>query len=103
VPIVEHAIDDIIHDLQEHGPDAAELGKVTRTWLNEYDARTRTNQYWADRLRTRALDPALDDDADYVQRVKALTPADVQAAARAFADSHNRVRLVLEPETAGAR
>ena len=49
-------------------------------------------------LRDRALDPALDEDEDYVARVKALTPADVQAAAKTFAESANRVRLVLTNE-----
>ena len=62
VPIVERAIDEIIAALQSRGPTAGELEKVTRTWLNEYDARTKTNEYWSNRLRTRALDPELDDE-----------------------------------------
>ena len=84
---VGRTIDGIIKALQANGPTAAELAKVTRTWLNEYDARTKTNQYWSGRLRTRALDPALDADSDYVARVKALSAADVQAAARAYAEA----------------
>ena len=77
---------------------------MRRTWLNEYDARTRTNQYWADRLRDRSLDPVDEElEANYVQRVTALTPADVQAAARTYADGHNRARLMLEPAMAMAR
>ena len=56
VPVVERAIDEIISALQSQGPTAGELEKVTRTWLNEYDARTKTNEYWSNRLRTRALD-----------------------------------------------
>jgi zinc protease len=100
---VEKAVDEIIAELQQTGPSAAELEKVQRTWLNEYDARTKTNQYWAERLRTRGLDPALDDEGtDYVARVKALSVADVQAAARTFTDGTNRVRLVLEPQLAAA-
>jgi zinc protease len=100
---VEDAVDDIIRELQQTGPSAAELEKVQRTWLNEHDARTKTNQYWVERLRSRALDPSLDDEGgDYVARVKALSVADVQAAARTFADSTNRVRLVLEPQMAAA-
>ena len=70
----------------------------------EYDARTKTNQYWADRLRDRSLDPVDEElEANYVQRVTALTPADVQAAARTYADGHNRARLMLEPAMAMAR
>ena len=42
-PIVEHAVDEIVKALQAKGPTAAELEKVTRTWLNEQDARTKTN------------------------------------------------------------
>jgi zinc protease len=100
---VEQAVDGIIGELQQHGPSASELEKVQRTWLNEYDARTKTNQYWAERLRARALDPALDDEGgDYVARVKALTVTDVQDAARTFANGANRVRLVLEPQMAAA-
>ena len=96
VPIVERTVDEIITALQSKGPTAGELEKVTRTWLNEHDARTKTNEYWSDRLRTRALDPALDDEGpEYVDRVKALTAADVQTAARTYASGANRLRLVL--------
>ncbi len=45
VPTVERAIDGIIEALQAHGPTAGELEKVTRTWLNEHEAETRTNEY----------------------------------------------------------
>ncbi len=99
ISIVERAVDDIIGALQEKGPTTAELEKVTRTWLNEHDARIRTNEYWSERLQNRALDPNLDDEgSDYVARVKALTPADVEAAARTYADGKNRVRLILASE-----
>ena len=102
-PAVWRTIDAIIRGLAESGPTAAELEKVTRTWLNEQDARLRTNQYWTGRLRTQALDPAgVDEDATLVARVKALTAADVQAAARTYTDGTNRVRLLLEPEPVGA-
>jgi zinc protease len=103
-PRVDQAIDGIIADLQAKGPTAGELEKVRRTWLNEYDARTRTNQYWADRLRDRALDPAEDElEASYVPLVNALKVADVQSAARTYADGSNRARLLLEPARAMAR
>ena len=103
IPAVEGAVDEIVQALQAKGPTAAELEKVTRTWLNEQDARTKTNDYWSERLRDRALDPALDDNgADYVTRVNALTAADVQAAARLFADSGHRLRLALAPAAVAA-
>jgi zinc protease len=95
---VEQAIDAIIAALQANGPTPAELEKVKRTWLNEYDARTKTNAYWAQRLMTRAMDQTMDEDADYVARVKALRAQDVQAAARTYATRGSQVRLVLEPE-----
>ena len=102
VPTIERAVDDIVEDLQDHGPTADELEKVTRTWLNEHDARSKTNGYWAGRLRIRLLDPDLEDDGtDYVARVKALSAADVQAAARVFTSGANRIRLVLKPLPAG--
>jgi zinc protease len=101
VPIVQRTVDEIVAGLQSGGPTAGELEKVTRTWLNEYEARTKTNEYWSNRLRTRALDPELDDDGpEYVERVKALTLADVQEAARIYADAANRVRFVLASEAA---
>ena len=75
--------------------DRGQLEKVTRTWLNEQDARIKTNDYWSEHLRDRALDPDLDDEGPaYVTRVNALTAADVQAAAL-YADPANRVRLAL--------
>jgi zinc protease len=101
VPVVERTIDEIVAALQASGPTAGELEKVTRTWLNEYDARTKTNEYWSNRLRTRAMDPELDDEGpEYVDRVKALTVADVQAAARTYAEPTNRVRFVLASDAA---
>jgi zinc protease len=103
VPKIQESVDEIIKDLQEHGPTPVELQKVTRTWLNEHEARTKTNGYWSGRLSIRALDPAVDDDGeDYETRVKALTAADIQAAARTFTSGTNRVRVMLEPER-GAR
>ena len=101
---VRRTIDEIIGELQSNGPTAGELEKVTRTWLNEHDARIKTNQYWSNRLRTRALDPGQDDeDSSVVAHVKALKASDVQAAARTYASGANRVRLLLEPEPVGAR
>jgi zinc protease len=103
IPVVEGAVDEIVKALQAKGPTAAELEKVTRTWLNEHDARTKTNDYWSEHLRDRALAPGPDDEgADYVTRVNALTAADVQAAARLYADPANRVRLALAPGPAAA-
>jgi zinc protease len=103
VPTVERAVEEIVEALQAKGPTAEELEKVTRTWLNEHDARTKTNEYWSERLRDRALDPELDDEGgDYVVRVRALTAADVQAAARTYANAANRVRLVLASEPVAA-
>ena len=102
-PVVEDAVDQIVKALQAKGPTAAELEKVTRTWLNEQDARIKTNDYWSEHLRDRALDPDLDDEgAAYVTRVNALTAADVQAAARLYADPANRVRLALAPGPAAS-
>jgi zinc protease len=102
VPLVERAIDEIIDGLQGAGATPGELEKVTRTWLNEYDTRTKTNDYWSDRLRDRALDPELDDEGpEYVTRVKGLTTADVQAAAKDYASPTNRVRLVLASAARG--
>ena len=99
MPKIERVVDEIIKALQENGPTAGELEKVTRTWLNEHEARTKTNGYWAGRLRVRLLDPELDEDGpEYVARVKALAVADVQEAARTFTSGANVARLALEPE-----
>jgi zinc protease len=104
VPAITRAVEEIVANLQQRGPTPAELEKVTRTWLNEHDARSKTNAYWSERLRLRAIDPALDDEGeDYVARVKALSTADVQAAAGTFASGANRVRVILEPERGGQR
>jgi zinc protease len=99
MPKIEATVDDILNDLQDRGPSAGELEKVTRTWLNEHDARTKTNAYWAGRLRARMLDGGLDDEGgDYVKLVTGLTTADVQAAAKTYTSGANRVRLALQPE-----
>jgi zinc protease len=101
-PRVDAAIGQILSGLKAKGPTAGELEKVRRTWLNEHEARTRTNEYWADRLRDRAIDPRAEEaESTYVARVNALTAADVTEAARSFVDEAHRVRLLLEPEPFG--
>ena len=58
VPKIQESVDEIIKDLQEHGPTPVELQKVTRTWLNEHEARAKTNAVLdgtAERARPRPL------------------------------------------------
>lgn len=88
-----------IRTLQEVGVDAADLAKVKTNWHNTHRRSLRENSYWLGRLATATLhgtDPAA--LLDYDRQVDALTPADVQAAARRYLNLGNYVQVVLLPE-----
>jgi zinc protease len=88
-----------IQKLQAGGVDAADLAKVKQNWLTTHRKNLRENGYWLGRLQTATLygtDPAT--ILDYEKQVAAITPDDVQAAARRYLKSDNYVQVVLYPK-----
>ncbi|MBY0238551.1 MAG: insulinase family protein [Burkholderiaceae bacterium] len=96
---VADAMLDLVKTLQQHGPDAADLAKVKENWSVNRRRALRENGYWLNQLDAsyaNGLDPA--KILDFEQRAAALTPADVQAAAKRYFDFDNYVQMTLYPE-----
>jgi zinc protease len=89
-----------IRKLQQNGPDAADLAKVKLNWQTNHRRALRENGYWMGQLQGAYLngEPA-DAILQYEERLAAVTPADVQAAAKRYFDFGNYVQVVLNPET----
>lgn len=88
-----------IQKLQDTGPDGADLDKVKQNWLLAHRKSLREDGYWLGVLQDAVLnatDPA--EVLTYEKRVAALTPADVQAAAKRYLRQDNYVQVVLVPE-----
>jgi len=89
-----------IRKLQQQGPEAGDLAKVKENWTNNQRRLIRENSYWIGALQSayiNGIDPAI--ILKHAERVAALKPADVQAAARRYFDFNNYVQVVLYPET----
>lgn len=89
----------LVRQIQEQGPDAADLAKVRANWLTTQHRAMRDNGYWLTRLLTthvNGTDPA--SLLKFDQRVAAIKPAEIQAAARRYFNMENYVHMVLYPE-----
>ena len=88
-----------IEHMQQAGPLDGDLAKVKENWIKEHRKSLRENAYWLGRLQAALVqgsDPAT--ILTYEERVKAVTPADLQAAAKRYFKPDNYVQVVLYPE-----
>ena len=85
--------------LKREGPTAADLAKVKQNWIQNHRKALRENGYWLARLQSALVD-GTDPAAilTHEQRVGALTPLEVQDAARRYLNTDNYVQVVLYPE-----
>ncbi|MEN3274578.1 MAG: zinc protease [Massilia sp.] len=85
--------------IKREGPSAAELGKVKQNWIQNHRKALRENGYWLGRIQSALLD-GTDPSAilTHEARVEALSPAEVQEAARRYLDNNNYVQVVLYPQ-----
>lgn len=84
--------------LRDEGPQASDLAKVKENWIKNFREAAKTNGYWLSVLRSskeQGEDPAR--VLSYEARVKALTVADLQQAARQYLSTQNMVQVVLNP------
>jgi len=90
--------------LKREGPAAADLAKVKQNWIQNHRKALRENGYWLGRLQSALID-GTDPAAilTHEQRVEALTPAEVQDAARRYLNTGNYVQVVLYPEKGAAQ
>lgn len=89
-----------IQKVQDEGVDAADWAKVKQNWLTAHRKNLRENGYWLGNLQNAALygdDPAT-YLLDYEKQVAAITPEDIQAAAKRYLKRDNYVQVVLYPE-----
>ena len=99
VPQVIAATMDLLEKVQAEGPDPADLAKVKANWSNTFRRALQENSYWLAGLQAAyadGSDPGLLLREE--QRIAALTPADLQAAARRYIKFDNYVQAVLHPE-----
>jgi zinc protease len=88
-----------IERIRRDGPDAADLAKVKRNWLESHRKSLRENGYWLAHLQsalTEGTDPAAILSFD--KQVEALSGADIKAAAQRYFNTDNYVQVVLYPE-----
>jgi zinc protease len=88
-----------IERLKSEGPDAGELDKVKRNWIEGHRKALRENGYWLSHLQgalTEGTDPA--SILTFEKQIDALTADDIKAAARRYFDMQNYVQVVLYPE-----
>ncbi|WP_308807731.1 M16 family metallopeptidase [Pseudoduganella aquatica] len=91
---------ELIRKMQDEGPDPADLAKVKENWNTSYRKALRENGYWLSRLQGAAVngtDPA-NSILKYEQRVAAIKPSDLQAAAKRYFNMENYLQMVLYPE-----
>ena len=96
---VTDAMLDLVRTIQQQGPEAADLAKVKENWSVNNRRALRENGYWLNYLDSayaNGQDPAT--ILTFEQRAAAVTPADVQAAAKRYFDFDNYVQMVLYPE-----
>ncbi len=89
-----------IQKMQDEGIDVADWAKVSQNWLTSHRKNLRENNYWLANLQTAALygtDPAA-YLLNYEKQVAAITPTDVQAAAKRYLKRDNYVQVALYPE-----
>jgi zinc protease len=92
-----------IERLKNVGPDAGELEKVKRNWVEGHRKALRENGYWISHLQTaltEGTDPA--SILTFEKQIEALTADDIKAAARRYFDTQNYVQVVLYPEKPAA-
>jgi zinc protease len=89
-----------IKKMQDEGVDAADWAKVKKNWVTTHRKNLRENNYWLANLQSAALygiDPAM-YLLDYEKQVAAITPEDLQVAAKRYLKRDNYVQVALYPE-----
>jgi zinc protease len=85
--------------LAEKGPDQKYLDKVKKQWLESYRTEIKTNEFWLSKLiQLRKGESTTAQFLAWEKEVNALTPADVQEAAKLVYNAPTRLVAILMPE-----
>ncbi|CAA9350875.1 MAG: Probable zinc protease pqqL, partial [uncultured Gemmatimonadaceae bacterium] len=92
----------LVDTLQRRGPSAADVAKVREQLARGREVQLKQNAYWLGNIagRDQAGEPLAGLLAPYDAMIRALSPAQVQAAARKYLDTKNYARFTLLPEGA---
>ncbi len=88
-----------IDKIKKDGPTQEDLDKIKETWRQQYEVNLKDNTFW-----TRQLIQSVESGTSaqkilsFEERIKGLTTADVQAAAKKYLDMKNYIEVVLNPE-----
>lgn len=88
-----------IEDLKNHGPSKANLDKVKQQWREKYKVDKKENAVWLNQLQGFHF-PGDDPKyfIDYEKYINALTPKDIQDAAKLLLKGNNVITAILRPE-----
>lgn len=93
-----------IEKIKQNGPSADDLNKVKETWRQQYEVNMKDNQFWLRQIiQSVELGSSPETVLSYPERIAALTPKDVQDAAKKYLDMKNYVQVVLYPEKEAAK
>jgi len=88
-----------IKKVKDNGPKAEDLNKVQEEFIKKYQENLKDNGYWLERLqRSTEIGSNSADILTLETRIKALTPKDLQEAAKKYFDLNNYFQAVLNPE-----
>ena len=88
-----------IQKIKDAGPAIADLNKVKETFSKQYLENTKDNSYWLNRLqRSDELGTNPSSILTLENRMNAITPKDLQAAAKKYFNMTNYFQAVLYPE-----
>lgn len=94
-----HAFDQLLNDMIEKGPSAENMAKVKKQWLESHKVQMKENGTWLNELKNIDF---MGENADYFlhyeKYVNALTPQDVQNAAKQLLTTKNVLTAILRPE-----
>jgi zinc protease len=90
----------LIDSLKKTAPTQADVERVKSQILRQHEVEVRQNGYWMGNIvaRDRAGEDLSGLAGAYDQMVRALTPQQIQDAARRYLDTSNYARFILLPE-----
>lgn len=88
----------VIENLKTNGIDEATLNKVKEKIRREIETELKENSYWISAIKSSvAFEEPITNANEYLKKVQAITPAQIQAAAQEYLKGDNFIRIVMTP------